>query len=665
MALPARRRGSRWRYGRYDGTGAPIAFDASDVLSSLTDDLLYHGDLAAALRHLLREGFDSAAGSHVRGLEDMLRDLADRRAHAAAQQNDLAARVTEALDDVVATERSALAERTDEEALLASMQLELLPDDPVGKINQLMSYPFASAAARERFEELLDELRRELVQTQLDSAASALANATPEDQARLRDAIGALNDLLERRQRGEDVEEDFRAFQQTYGDLFPGDTLDEVAKNLAARMAAASAMFAAMSPDQRAQFDALSEQLLSDVDLAWQMDRLSRNLRDAAPDLDWDRPSGPPGDALSQLGGQQAIADLAEIGRLEEMLRGASSPDELREVDLDLAERHLGREARRSLEALRELTSRLEEAGLVSRRGGHLSLNPSGVRRLGANALDELFSRLRRDRVGSHATTSVGLGHDRAGETRPYEFGDPFRLDLQATLRNATVRQATEGRAEALPIRLALEDFEVEESEHLTNTSTVLAIDLSLSMPMEDNFLAAKKVAIALSALIRARYPRDYLGIIGFSATAHEIDPIELPEVSWDFAYGTNLQHALLMARTMLAKKSGSKQVIVITDGEPTAHIDDAGEVFFHYPAVPETVDRTLLEVARCTREHIVINTFVLGATGSLRSFVERMTRLNRGRAFYTTPDALGDYVLVDFVAHHDARTEKRIRPGA
>jgi uncharacterized protein with von Willebrand factor type A (vWA) domain len=184
-------------------------------------------------------------------------------------------------------------------------------------------------------------------------------------------------------------------------------------------------------------------------------------------------------------------------------------------------------------------------------------------------------------------------------------------------------------------------------------------------MPMEDNFLAAKKVAIALQSLIASRYPRDYLGIVGFSATAREIRPDELPSVSWDFAYGTNLQNALLLARTMLKNQNGSKQVIVITDGEPTAHIEDSGTVFFNYPAVPETIERTMREVRRCTNEHIVINTFVLNSTGALRSFVERMTRMNRGRAFYTTPEALGDYVLVDFVKNHSSRTQKRLRPGS
>ena len=205
-------------------------------------------------------------------------------------------------------------------------------------------------------------------------------------------------------------------------------------------------------------------------------------------------------------------------------------------------------------------------------------------------------------------------------------------------------------------MRLSAEDFEIDRTESLTSTSTVLALDLSLSMPMRDNFLAAKKVAMALHSLITTQYPRDYLGLVGFGELARELKAAQLPEVSWDYTYGTNMQHALMLARRMLARQSGTKQVIMITDGEPTAHIQPNGEPFFSYPPAPETIRMTLSEVARATREGIRINTFMLDATGYLRSFVEKMTQLNRGRAFFTTPETLGDYVLVDFLDQKRAR---------
>ena len=200
------------------------------------------------------------------------------------------------------------------------------------------------------------------------------------------------------------------------------------------------------------------------------------------------------------------------------------------------------------------------------------------------------------------------------------------------------------------PVRLSPEDFEIERTEYQTQCATVLLVDLSLSMPMRDNFLAAKKVALAMQALISGQFPRDYLGIIGFSERAREIRPEELPAVSWDYVYGTNMQHALLLARRLLARHHGTQQIVMITDGEPTAHLLEDGEVFFSYPPVPATVEATLQEVLRCSREGIRINTFALDATGHLRNFVEKITQLNRGRAFFTTPDTLGDYVLVDFI---------------
>ena len=662
-------RSQLWRYSRFDGRMDPIAFDADDVLSGLVDDLLYHGDLPAALRRMLQEGFKGVAGDRVQGLEEIIRKITERKSQLASNENGSARHVAKEIQEIVAMEQDALATRKDDQSLAQAIKLELLPENLVEKIEALLDYQFASQPAADRFEKLLGELRHDLIQNQLDELSSQLANSSVEEQAHLRDGLDALNQLIERRASGEDVDGKFESFMSNFGDLFPGNprSLDELIAQLSFRMAAASKMMSAMSPDQRAKFDQLSEKLLSDIDLAWQMDRLGANLRDAMPDLDWDQGRSEGNrDPMSILGNTDAINELAALESLERQLRTGGNPDALREVDLESVEKLLGEDAARSLKALSDLTKRLEEAGLVGRKEGKLHLTPDGIRRLGANALHELFARLRRDRVGNHPISSIGIGHDRAFATKPFEFGDPFRLDLQQTLRNALIRTSKVGEGSpTFPVKLRYEDFEVEQSEQITAASTVLAIDLSLSMPMEDNFLAAKKVAIALQSLIASRYPRDFLGLIGFSATAREIDARDLPGVSWDFAYGTNLQHALLLARKMLGHRSGSKQIIVITDGEPTAHIDDSGEVFFQYPATQETIERTMLEVQRCTKDQIVINTFVLNQTGALRTFVEKMTRLNHGRAFYTSPEELGDYVLVDFVTNHTARTQKHLRRGA
>ncbi len=317
----------------------------------------------------------------------------------------------------------------------------------------------------------------------------------------------------------------------------------------------------------------------------------------------------------------------------------------------------LGDDAAKSLDRLAELTKKLEQAGLIEQKEGRLELTPKGLRKIGSNALRDLFSKLAKDKFGQHEASHIGQGHERTYDTKLYEYGDPFQLDLNQTIRNA-LRRGGGGT----PVRLHPDDFEIERTEHLTRSSTVLMLDLSMSMPMRDNFLPAKKVAMALHSLITSQFPRDYLGIVGFSETARIVTAEQLPEVSWDFVYGTNMHHGFTLARMLLARQSGTKQIIMITDGEPTAHIMENGMPFFNYPPVRETVEATLREVMRCTKEQIRINTFGLGADGYLKSFIEQLTSINRGRAFFTTPETLGDYVLVDFIEHKKQLARGRSR---
>jgi len=653
-----------------------LLLDADEILASVSDDLLYHGDLDAALRRILQQGFTTPSGERVAGLRDLLDRIQRRREEllASSEMGGLYDRAQERLHQVLDTERAALDEAArqagsddaaaQQRAAEGHTALDLLSGGLAEQLSALGAYDFQSEAARQLYEELVADLRRDIAQMHLDEAAGALAAQGPEEREHLRAGLDALNTMLEQRAAGEPIDPSFEQFMGEFGDMFPpAESLDDLLEQMAQRMAAASSMIASMTPEQRAQLAALSEELMSDLDLAWQMDRLGSNLRNALPLMGWDRrvsTSGEGGQPMGLAEGADMFAELSELDRLGQMLRQTTQPGELAEVDPAEVAELLGPDAAAELERLASMTRQLEEAGLVNRREGRLTMTPKGLRRLGSRALDELFSRLRRDRFGEHPVGSAGLGHDRDPQTKPYEHGDPMRLDVQRTLRNAMLRQAAshEGsRAASLPIHLTPDDFEIEQTEQLSTASTVLCVDLSLSMPMRDNFLAAKKVSMALQSLIASRYPRDYLGLIGFSATAREIKPAELPEVSWDFAYGTNLQHALALSRRMLGSKPGAKQIIVITDGEPTAHILEGGEVFFDYPPTRETIEATLGEVVRCTRAGIAINTFVLDATGDLRAFVEKMTQMNGGRAFFTTPDQLGGYVLVDFVEQRSART--------
>jgi uncharacterized protein with von Willebrand factor type A (vWA) domain len=408
------------------------------------------------------------------------------------------------------------------------------------------------------------------------------------------------------------------------------------------------AMLNSMTPEQRQQLMDLSNQLMEDMDLNFEVSRLGQNLQQMFPDAGWQQSYDFSGfDPLGLADASQMMQDLGQLDQMERFLSQATAPQSLAEVDIEQVRRLLGDESAESLERVSELAKMMEEQGLIQNKEGRLELTPRGLRRLGQQALGDLFSKLSPDRIGKHDIDSSGVGHERNYDTKPYEFGDPFNLNIERTVGNA-IRRTGGGT----PVRLTPDDFEIERTERQVRSSTVLMLDLSLSMPMRDNFLPAKKVAMALHSLISSQFPRDYLGIVSFSEVAKELKAADLPEVSWDFVYGTNMQHAFQLSRKMLARETGTKQIIMITDGEPTAHLLADGTPFFSYPPARETVEQTMAEVMRCTRAGITINTFMLDPDSGLRGFIERITALNQGRAFFTTPQTLGDYVLVDFIEH-------------
>ena len=656
---------ARFTYSRWDGTQKGFDLDADSLFEKLTDDLLYHGDINSALRRLLQEGMTDRNGERMQGLRELMERLRQQRQER-LERSDLGGvyqEIADALDDIVDEERHAIenatrdAERSGDErraeaarnaAEDRNFRLDMLPDDLAGKVRELSAYDFESAEAAQRFEQLMDQLRQQLMQQTVDQMSSAMQSMTPEAMQRMKDMMAALNEMIERRANGED--EQFEQFMEQFGDFFPENpqNLDELLEQMAQRMAAMQAMLNSMTPEQRAQLQQLSDQLLDDMDLRWQMEQLGQNLRSMYPQMNWGQSYEFEGsDPMGMSQAMQTMQELGDLDRLENLMRNATNPAALAEADMDRVRDLLGDDAARSLERLAELTKMLQDAGLIDNKEGRLELTPKGLRKIGANALKDLFEKLTKDAGGQHQLNRLGQGHERTYDTKQYEYGDPFNLDLQRTIRNAVRRQGS-----GTPVRLDPEDFEIERTEHLTRSSTVLMLDLSMSMPMRDNFLPAKKVAMALHSLISSQYPRDYLGLIGFGETARVLSPEQLPEVSWDYAYGTNMHHAFTLARQLLARQSGTKQIIMITDGEPTAHIMGNGQVFFNYPPVYETVEATLREALRCTRENIRINTFMLDADHGLRSFVEKLTSINRGRAFFTNNETLGDYVLVDFIEH-------------
>ena len=664
---------ARFTYSRWDGTQTGYSVNADEILDELTDDLLMHGDLQAALRRLMREGMTDKDGNRIEGLREMM-DRIRQRKKELEESGDLGgvySEIADALKDIVDEERHAVenavrdaeasgderrAETARDAAMERNFRLDMMPEDLAGLVRELQSYDFESQEAKERFEEMLDKLRQQMMQQVVDQMSEGMQNMTPEDMARMKDMMAALNQMIEKREQGEDPE--FEKFMEEFGDFFPENpqTLDELLENMAKRMQAMQDFMNSLTPEQRSQMQQLSDQLMEDMDLSWQMQQLGEKLSQMFP-----QPGNGQGynfrgeQPMDMQQAMQAMAEMGQLNDMEAMMRQAASPAQLSEVDIDKVRDLLGDSAAKSLQKLAEMTKVLEEAGLINNKEGRLEVTPRGLRAIGNNALREMFNKLSKDKLGQHRIPREGSGHERTYDSKPYEFGDPFRLDLQKTIRNAISRQGS-----GTPVRLSPEDFEIERTEHTTQASTVLLLDLSFSMVQADRFVPAKKVAIAMHSLISSQFPRDFLSIIGFSSIAYPLRPDQLPEVSWDREYGTNMHHAFALARKQLAGKAGTKQIIMITDGEPTSHITPEGYPIFTYPYIQESVELAMREVMRLTKEGITLNSFVLDANGSLRQIIEQMAEINKGRAFFTSADTLGDYVLVDFLENRRRTARSR-----
>jgi uncharacterized protein with von Willebrand factor type A (vWA) domain len=440
-----------------------------------------------------------------------------------------------------------------------------------------------------------------------------------------------------------------------HGRYFPPGigNVDELIDHLHRQASQMASLLAGMSPQMRDELGRLMDDLLRDDRLRWDMARLAGNLQALRPELPYGEPypfSGdePMGlvDALAAIDRQQQYDELAE------QLLGVRDPASLERLDRELLRDLSGDEAADELDRLREISRALEEAGYLESDGGRLELTPRAARKLGMRALTDIFSRLRRESLGGHPLPTAGGGGEPTDETKAYEHGDPFALDLNRTLFNAMARGGP-----GTPVRLAPGDFEIRRSEETTVSSTVLLLDMSRSMLLRGCSTAAKRVAMALHTLIHTKYPRDRLYVVGFAYYARQIKPEAIATLSpYEFEYGTNLQHALMIARQLLGRRAGgNKEIVVITDGEPTAHIAN-GQVEFAYPPTIRTMQSTLREVGRATREGIVINTFMLERSRYLSDFVDLMSRINRGRAFYVEPERLGEYVLVDYVSKKTKR---------
>ncbi len=659
----------RFTYSRWDGTQQGFDLDNTSLFEEMSDDLLAYGDLRGALRRLMNRGLTDPNGERLMGLQEMRKRLKERRQEL-LDRGDLGGvykEIADELNDIVDEERHAIDQsvrdankssdtRRQESAQRSAedrnFRLDMLPEDLAGKVRELSAYDFESKEAEQRFEQLKDKLRNQLAQQMVDQMSSAIQNMTPQDMQRMKEMMTALNEMIDKHQRGEDP--GFEDFMKEYGDFFPENpqTIEELLEQIAQRMAAAQAMLNSMTPEQRAQLEELSQQLMQDMDLQQQMGQLSANMQSMFPSLPWEQGYEMQGqDPMGFEQAMQTMRDLGDLDQLEDLLRNPSTPQQLAEADMDRVRDLMGDDVANAMDKLSKLVQELEREGLIRQKEGKLEVTPKGMRQIGSKALRDMFSRLAKDKLGQHQISPVGQGHERTYDTKPYEYGDPFNLDLQRTIRNALNRSG-----KGTPVRLSPDDFEIERTEHLTRSATVLMLDASYSMYRDDRWGPAKKVAVALQSLISSQYPRDYLGILMFGHVAWEIKADELVEATIPGMQGTNMHHALGLARKILARQHGNKQIIMITDGEPTAHITPYGEAWFTYfdgyEAQQLTVEATLREAVRCSKENIRINTFMLDADVYLRRFVEQMSSLNGGRAFLTSSDNLGDYLLVDFLEH-------------
>ncbi len=662
-----------YRYSQWDGTQRIFDIDADELMELLGDDVLQEGDMTRALREVFRRGFQTRDGQRLTGLRDLMEQLKNRRRQQLEQYNmdSVADDIKERLDDIIQTEREGIgrrleeargqvneseeAERAQREDLYKLLEqrvernrerLDNLPEGVGGRIKELMEYDFVAPEAQQKFQELLDMLKSQMAQNISEQMMQQIQGMSPDEMAAMREMIGELSQMMRDKMQGR--EPNFEEFMERFGSMFGPDapqSFDDLMERLQQQMSQMQSMLDSMSSEARRE---LEEALGSALDPQTQgaMADFASLMEQLMP-MDEMRRQYPflGDDSLTMERAMELMRHLQEQDRLEDSLREAMRTGNLEDVDPEKLAELLGEKARRAWEEMDRLRKLLQEAGYVT-ADDKMDLTARGIRRIGQKALREVFAHLKKDRMGHHLTDIRGANGDLLADTKRYEFGDPFQVDLQATLKNAVLRAGPQ-----VPVSLTPDDFEIYRTEHMTKTATAVLLDQSRSMGLSGNFQAAKKVTLALLALIRTQYPRDTLYIVGFSDYAREIKEEDLAKISWNsWVSGTNLHHALMLSRKLLSKeKGGSRQILLITDGEPTTHLD-GDQAYFSYPPSYRTEQETLKEVKRCTQEDIVINTFMLENSYLLVNFVDRMTRINRGRVFYSSADNLGEYVLVDYV---------------
>ena len=678
--MARRRRDPRYRYGPWRGGPDPLAppYDVRQALDELGERVLGGDGVRDALRDLLREGLPDGDGRRT-GLRD-LRARAERMRRELTRRGRLDGAVTRAqqqLDQALAAEREELSGREDDDARFAEAQLDNLPRSTSAAVAQLSDYRWASREAEQIYQQILQGLRSDVLDQQFEGLRNALQgmglDADPEARAAatqaLSEMLNDLNDLLEKHARGEDTQEDFDQFMAQHGQMFPDNpqNVEELIDSLARQAAAGQRLMASLTPQQRAELQDLMQQAFADGALGSQMAQLNDNLQALRPDLGW----GQPGSRMrgeqplgygEAAGALQELADLdGVIDQLSQNYPGATLDD----VDVEAVERTLGSGALSDVRRLQELERELTRQGWLTRGNDGLTLSPKALRRLGQTALRQVFAHLSGKRRGDHDVQDAGAAGETTGASRPWQFGDEQPLDVVASIGNAVRRVATSGTHYAQRdevtgrpwVTLLAEDFEVVETERRTCAVVALCVDLSYSMISQGRWGPMKQTALALAQLVATRFPQDSLQIVGFGRYAMRLTVEQLAAIEPDYVQGTNLQHALAIAGRHLRRHPDAEPVVlVVTDGEPTAHLLSNGEAFFDYPPSPHTIRATVAEIDTLTRYGAAINTFMLADDPGLQRFVDAIARRNGGRVFTPSLERLGQYVVNDYLRARKGR---------
>jgi uncharacterized protein with von Willebrand factor type A (vWA) domain len=650
---------SRYRYGVYDDGPDPLAapYDVRHALDALGDKVLRGDRPGDALRDLLRRGTEGR-----RGLNDLRRE-ALRRAKELRKRNRADGTLEEVrrlLDTAIGQERAALFADPSDDARFREARLDAVPSETARAVADLREYDWQSPDAAATYNSIQDLLRREVLDSRFAGMKQALGEATPEDLARVKDMLADLNAMLAADERGELTQDQFDEFMGKYGDFFPDNpaNLEELVDSLARRMAAAQRLMDSLTPEQRAELAELAAGVFDDLGVAAEMSRLTDTLRALRPDLDWDRGSRLSGSEPLGLG--DATTALQELADLEEVAAtlGQDYPGaDLTDVDDDAVRRALGRGALDDLDQLRRIQRELEEQGWLNRSSGRLELTPKAIRRIGQSALRRVFASLSAQRAGAHDIHSAGAAGELTGASRAWQFGDAQPLDVVRTLSNAIRRG---GAAPDGAISLDVSDFEIAETERRGRASVSVLLDCSYSMALRDTWVSAKTTALALHALVTGMYPADAVQLVAFSRHAVEINPTELATLEPDYVQGTNLQHALLLAGKFLDRHPGTERIVLlVTDGEPTAHLTRDGGVWFDWPPSRETLTLTYAQVDAMTRRNARISVFSLDPDPRLAEFCDEVARRNGGQVFYPDPARLGDFVVSDYLRRRNREARR------